>query len=99
MYCVRRLVTGLVILGGCCLGGCATPLAVTNVTDIKSSTGSRGIDVYEPKRRADGKQSCLSKFAALPGTRRFVKFGAGRMPVARYFRLISEVGHTWTNSG
>jgi hypothetical protein len=52
MYCVRRLVTGLVILGGCCLGGCATPLAVTTVTDIRSSTGSRDIDVYEPKRRA-----------------------------------------------
>ncbi len=53
MYCVRRLVAGLVILGGCCLGGCAAPLAVNTVTDIRSSTGSRGIDVYEPKRRTD----------------------------------------------
>jgi hypothetical protein len=53
MYCVRWLVTGLAIIGGCCLGGCAAPLAVANVTDIKSSTGSRGIDVYEPKRRTD----------------------------------------------
>jgi hypothetical protein len=52
MYCARRIATGLVLLGGCCLGGCATPLAVTNVTDIRSSTGSRDIDVYEPKRRA-----------------------------------------------
>ena len=53
MYWVRRIATGLVLLGGCCLGGCATPLAVTTVTDIRSSTGSRGIDVYEPKRRTD----------------------------------------------
>ena len=53
MYCGRRLVAGLAILVGCCLGGCAAPLAVNTVTDIRSSTGSRGIDVYEPKRRAD----------------------------------------------
>src|SRR6266446_788417 len=52
MYCVRRLVTGLVILGGCCLGGRGTPHTNTTVTDIRSSTGSRDIDVYEPKRRA-----------------------------------------------
>jgi len=52
MYRVRWLVTGLVLLGGCWLGGCAAPLAVTTVTDVRSSTGSRDIDVYEPKRRA-----------------------------------------------
>ena len=35
------------------LGGCAAPgLEVASVTEIRSTTGSRGIDVYEPKRRA-----------------------------------------------
>ena len=34
------------------LGGCAAPgLEVASVTEIRSTTGSRGIDVYEPKRR------------------------------------------------
>jgi hypothetical protein len=34
------------------LGGCAAPgLEVASVTQIRSSTGSSGIDVYEPKRR------------------------------------------------
>lgn len=37
------------------LGGCAAPgLEVASVTEIRSSTGSRGIDVYEPKRRTGG---------------------------------------------
>jgi hypothetical protein len=53
MDCVSRLVTGLAVIGACCLGGCAAPLAVNSVTDIRSSTGSRGVDVYEPKRRTD----------------------------------------------
>ncbi len=35
------------------LGGCAKPgLEVASVTEIRSSTGSGEIDVYEPKRRA-----------------------------------------------
>jgi hypothetical protein len=35
------------------LGGCAAPgLEVASVTEIRSTTGSRGIDVYEAKRRA-----------------------------------------------
>jgi hypothetical protein len=42
----------LLAVGLACLGGCAQPLAVANVTDIKSGTGSRGVDVYEPKRRS-----------------------------------------------
>jgi hypothetical protein len=37
------------------LGGCATPgLEVASVTEIKSTTGSGGIDVYETKRRGGG---------------------------------------------
>jgi hypothetical protein len=37
------------------LGGCAAPgLEVARVTEIRSTTGSGGIDVYEPKRRAGG---------------------------------------------
>lgn len=42
----------LLVIGLACLGGCAQPLAVANVTDIKSHTGNRGIDVYEQQRRA-----------------------------------------------
>ena len=53
MNCLRWPAGWLAILGVACLGGCAAPLAVNNVTDIRSSTGSRGIDVYEPKRRTD----------------------------------------------
>ena len=60
MDCVRRLVTGLAVIAACCLGGCAAPLAVNSVTDIRSSTGSRGIDVYETKRRTD---SSVPEFA------------------------------------
>lgn len=51
MDCLRWSATWLAILGGACLGGCAAPLAVSSVTDIRPNTGSRGIDVYEPKRR------------------------------------------------
>ncbi|MGJ4889880.1 hypothetical protein ACQR1Y_16900 [Bradyrhizobium sp. HKCCYLRH3099] len=50
---LRRMASGLAIMGAACLGGCAAPLAVNNVTDIRSTTGSRGIDVYETKRRTD----------------------------------------------
>jgi hypothetical protein len=34
------------------LGGCAAPLEVSSITEIKSSTGSKGVDVYESKRQA-----------------------------------------------
>ena len=38
------------------LGGCAPALEVSSITEIKSVTGSRGIDVHEP-RRLQGNQS------------------------------------------
>ena len=41
--------------------GCAKPLEVASITEIKSTTGSRGIDVHEPKR-ANG-QSTVPEFA------------------------------------
>jgi hypothetical protein len=41
---------------GLLLAGCAKPLEVSAITEIKSKTGSRGIDVHEPKRVA-GQQS------------------------------------------
>lgn len=43
------------------LGGCATPLEVANVTDIRPTNGSRGIDVHEPRRAAG--QSGVPEFA------------------------------------
>src|SRR5689334_5482874 len=81
MYCVRRLVTGLTILGGLCLGGCAAPLAVSSVTDIRSSTGSRGIDVYETKRRAD---ASVPEFAGdqLVEVRTYQNSGQGEVEMA-----------------
>ncbi len=43
----------MAVIGGLAMcGGCATPLEVGSVTNIKPSTGSGGLDVYEPKRRA-----------------------------------------------
>jgi hypothetical protein len=43
------------------LVGCASPgLEVASITDVRSSTGSRGIDVYEPKRRVG---SAVPEFA------------------------------------
>jgi hypothetical protein len=43
-------VLGVVIV----LGACAKPLEVSSITEIKSTTGSRGIDVLEPKRATLG---------------------------------------------
>jgi hypothetical protein len=34
------------------LAGCAKPLEVSSITDVRSKTGSKSIDVYEPKRQA-----------------------------------------------
>ena len=34
------------------LAGCATPLEVGSITEIKPATGAKGVDVYEPKRLA-----------------------------------------------
>lgn len=47
-----------VVLG---LAGCAKPLEVGSITEIKSSTGSRSIDVHEPKRLAG--QAAVPEFA------------------------------------
>jgi hypothetical protein len=43
------------------LAGCAKPLEVGSITEIQSKTGSRGIDVYEPRRIKD--QAGLPEFA------------------------------------
>ena len=43
------------------LGGCAKPLEVASITEIRSSTGSKGIDVHEAKRQAG--QSGVPEFA------------------------------------
>jgi hypothetical protein len=32
------------------LGACAKPLEVVDITDVRSTTGSKGIDVHEPRR-------------------------------------------------
>ena len=40
------------ILVAALLAGCATPLEVGSITEIKPATGAKGVDVYEPKRLA-----------------------------------------------
>ena len=56
---LRRLplLIGLAMLAA----GCAKPLEVSNITEIKPHTGSKGLDVYEPKRQAG--QSAVPEFA------------------------------------
>jgi hypothetical protein len=49
------------LLGLALLAGCAKPLEVGNITEIKPHTGSKGIDVYEPKRVAG--QNSVPEFA------------------------------------
>ena len=43
------------------IGGCAKPLEVGSITEIKNSTGSKSIDVLEPKRMAG--QSGVPEFS------------------------------------
>jgi hypothetical protein len=95
MYRVRRLVAGLVVLGGCCLGGCATPLAVNSVTDIRSSTGSRDIDIYEPKRRAG---ESVPEFAGdqLAEVRTFQKSDQGEVEMAGATCSLAATGFSAT---
>lgn len=95
MDIVRRLVAGLAILGGCCLGGCAAPLAVGTVTDIRSSTGSRGIDVYEPKRRAD---ATVPEFAGdqLVEVRTYQNSGQGEVEMAGAACSLAATGFSAT---
>jgi hypothetical protein len=56
---LRRLplFVGLAVLAA----GCAKPLEVSNITEIKPHTGSKGLDVYEPKRLAG--KSAVPEFA------------------------------------
>ena len=95
MHVVRRLVTGLAILGGCCLGGCAAPLAVNTVTDIRSTTGSHGIDVYEPKRRAD---ASVPEFAGdqLVEVRTFQNSDKGEVEMAGAACSLAATGYSAT---
>jgi hypothetical protein len=51
----------LLAVGLALVGGCATPLEVASITDVRSNTGSRGIDVHEPKRQAG--HSSVPEFA------------------------------------
>jgi len=94
MYCVRRLVTGLAIIGGCWLGGCAAPLAVNTVTDIRSSTGS-GIDVYEPKRQAG---ASVPEYAGdqLVEVRTYQNFGQGEVEMAGASCSLAATGFSAT---
>ena len=55
---LRRL---SLLVGLALLAGCAKPLEVASVTEIRSHTGSKGLDVYEPKRQAG--QSAVPEFA------------------------------------
>jgi hypothetical protein len=50
-----------ILAGVLLLGGCATPIEVASVTEIRPTNGSRSIDVHEP-RRASG-QSGVPEFA------------------------------------
>jgi hypothetical protein len=43
------------------LAGCAKPMEVSSITEIKPSTGARGIDVHEPKRQSG--QAGVPEFA------------------------------------
>jgi hypothetical protein len=45
-----RLRTGLSLLTLIAAGGCATPLEVASITEIKPSNGARGTDVYAAER-------------------------------------------------
>lgn len=51
----------LLFLGLAALGGCAKPLEVASITEIQSRTGSKSIDIYEPKRQSA--QSTVPEFA------------------------------------
>jgi len=95
MKCLRWPATWLAILGGACLGGCAAPLAVNNVTDIRSSTGSRGIDVYEPKRRTD---ASVPEFAGdqLVEVRTFHNPGQGEVEMAGAACSLEATGFSAT---
>jgi hypothetical protein len=41
--------------------GCATPLEVSSITEIQSTTGARGVDVYQPRREKG--QADIPEFA------------------------------------
>lgn len=47
---MARLTVGLV-MGAMVLAGCATPLEVSSISEIKPKNGAAGIDVYSPRRQ------------------------------------------------
>jgi hypothetical protein len=78
------------------LGGCAAPaLEVASVTEIRSSTGSRGIDVYEPKRRVD---SAVPEFAGdqLVEVRTYKDTEEGQVELAGATCSLSATGFSAT---
>lgn len=92
---LRWIATGVAVLGTACLAGCAAPLAVNNVTDIRSTTGSRGIDVYEAKRRTD---PSAPEFAGdqLVEVRTFQNPGQGEVEMAGASCSLEASGFTAT---
>lgn len=65
------------------LAGCAKPMEVSSITEIKPTTGSRGVDVHEPKRQTG--QAGVPEFAGdqLLEIRTFAsKEGSGETEVA-----------------
>jgi hypothetical protein len=74
------------------LGGCASPgLEVASVTEVRSSTGSRGIDVYEPKRHAG---SSVPEFAGdqLVEVRTYKNTDEGQIELAGATCSLSATG-------
>ena len=51
----------LLFVGITVLTGCASPLHVASITEIQSRTGSKSVDVYEPKRVSG--QAAIPEFA------------------------------------
>lgn len=65
------------------MAGCAKPMEVSSITEIKPATGSRGVDVHEPKRQAG--QSGVPEFAGdqLLEVRTYAsKEGSGEVEIA-----------------
>ena len=85
--CRQCLLLVLVVLGGCAAPG----LEVASVTQIRSSTGSGGIDVYEPKRRAG---SSVPEFAGdqLVEVRTYKNADEGEVEIAGATCSLSATG-------
>jgi hypothetical protein len=77
------------------LSACAKPMEVSSITEIKSTTGSRSIDVLEPKRIAG--QAGVPEFAGdqIVEVRTFAfKDGEGRQEVAGATCQLSTSDYT-----